>query len=125
MSQKLTLPPIVYKPEWNPTTQIFENICHFEKHKSGNKYVCHCRNNDDTFKNLTEYKQHINHKYHEDWVKGYGKYANEEIKKLTEENKQLLKENAILYGKLEKLLAQIERDKINKKEGRTIYSDCE
>jgi len=36
-----------------------------------------------------------------------------------------LKENAILYGKLEKLMAQIERDKINKKEGRTIYSDCE
>ena len=94
----LTLPPIVYKPEWNPNSNIFENICHFEKHKTGNKYVCHCRNNEDTFKNLTEYKQHINHKYHEVWVKGYGKYANEEIKKLTEENKQLLKENAILNG---------------------------
>jgi hypothetical protein len=58
-------------------------------------------------------------------VKGYGKYANEEIKKLTEENKKLLKENVILYGKLEKLLAQLERDKINKKKERTIYSDCE
>jgi hypothetical protein len=55
-------------------------------------------------------------------VKGYGKYANEEITKLTEENKQLSKENAILYGKLEKLLAQIERDKINKKRE---YIDCE
>jgi hypothetical protein len=118
---------IVYKPEWNPTSQKFENICHFEKHKLGNKYICHCRHNDDTFKNLTEYKQHINHKYHEDWVKGYGKYANEEITKLTEEIKLLLKEKALLNAKLEKITAQLERDtqifnKINKK---PVYADCE
>ena len=123
----LTVPPIVYKPEWNPNSNIFENICHFEKHKTGNKYVCHCRNNEDTFKNLTEYKQHINHKYHEVWVKGYGKYANEEITKLTEEIKLLLKENALLNAKLEKITAQLERDtqifnKINKK---PVYADCE
>ena len=106
----MTQPAIVYKPEWNAEIEKYIDNCPFEPNRSGTIHICHCRNQKDEFKNMSKYKAHINHKYHIDWVKAYGIYSNKEIEQLTQEMKQLQKENAILNANLEKQTARLEKE---------------
>jgi predicted nuclease with TOPRIM domain len=102
--------PIIYKPEW--IEEKYVDVCPFEPNRSGTQHICRCRNQTDTFNKMTDYKKHIKNKYHTDWVKEYGIYSNKEIETLTKELKRIEKENAILYGLLEKQTARAERYKM-------------
>ena len=101
--------PIVYKPEW--IEEKYVDVCPFEPNRSGTVHICHCRNKEDKFINMSKFKAHIKHKYHTDWVKAYGIYSNKEIDKLTQELKRIEKENAILHTDLEKQKARADRYK--------------
>jgi hypothetical protein len=103
--------PIVYKPEWNAEIEKYVDNCPFEPNRSGTPHICHCRNQEDEFINMTKYKAHIKNKYHTDWVKAYGIYSNKEIDKLTEQIKHLEKENAKLHTDLEKQKARADKYK--------------
>ena len=83
--------PIIYKPEWIEEKYI--DLCPFEPNKPGTRHICRCRNQRDTFKNMTEFKMHTKNQYHKLWVKSYGIHSNKEIEQLTEEIKQIKKEN--------------------------------
>ena len=113
--------PIVYKPEWNAEIEKYVDNCPFEANRSGTPHICHCRNQEDTFKNMSKYKSHINHKYHTDWVKAYGIYSNKEIENLTQEVKSLEKENAILHATLEKQTARLEKEMVRSERYKIKY----
>jgi hypothetical protein len=120
--------PIIYKPEWVEDKYI--DACPFEPNRSGTIHICRCRNQEDKFNKMTDYKKHIKNKYHTDWVKAYGIYSNKEIDKLTQELKRIERENAILYASLEKQTARAERykmkyEKIKKEKEEEPYADCE
>jgi predicted nuclease with TOPRIM domain len=133
MAEKRETTPetIIYKPEWNAETEKYMDVCPFEPNHSGTKHICRCRNQEDKFNKMTDYKKHIKNKYHTDWVKAYGIYSNKEIDKLTQELKRIEKENSILHASLEKQTARAERYKIKydkmKKEIDEYdrYADCD
>lgn len=108
-SDKMSPIPIIYKPEW--VEEKYIDVCPFEPNHSGTVHICHCRNQEDKFINMSKFKAHIKHKYHTDWVKAYGIYSNKEIDKLTQELKRIEKENAILHTDLEKQKARADRYK--------------
>ena len=128
--------PIIYKPEW--VEEKYIDVCPFEPNRSGTPHICNCRNQEDTFINMTKYKIHIKNKYHTDWVKAYGIYSNKEIDKLTLDLKLLKKENAILKVDLEKQKARADRESMraekyknkyerekNKMDEDVPYADCD
>uniref|UniRef100_A0A6C0JM32 Uncharacterized protein n=1 Tax=viral metagenome TaxID=1070528 RepID=A0A6C0JM32_9ZZZZ len=105
----------VYIPDWDSETEKYINICHFEPNKSGESYICNCRNKDtDIFNTKSKYDAHIKNKQHQRWVAAYGKQATEENKSLKEENTTKDKEIAILNRKLEKQIARSERYKLER-----------
>ena len=125
-------PPIVYKPEWNAEIEKYVDNCPFEPNRSGTPHICHCRNQKDEFINMTKYKAHIKNKYHTDWVKAYGIYSNKEIDKLTEQIKDLERENAKLHATLEKQTARArlykskyEREKNKMDVDESKFADCD
>ena len=120
--------PIIYKPEW--VDEKYIDVCPFEPNRSGQIHICRCRNQEDTFNKMTDYKKHIKNKYHTDWVKVYGIHSNKEIEKLTQELKRIEKENAILHASLEKQTARAERykykyEKLKNKNEEYHFADCE
>ena len=105
----------VYIPDWDTETEKYINICHFEPNKSGESYICNCRNKDtDIFNTKSKYEAHIKNKQHQRWVAAYGKQATEENKSLKDENIKKDKEIAILNRKLEKQIARSERYKLER-----------
>ena len=105
----------VYIPDWDTETEKYINICHFEANKSGESYICNCRNKDtDIFNTKSKYEAHIKNKQHQRWVAAYGKQATEENKSLKDENIKKDKEIAILNRKLEKQIARSERYKLER-----------
>ena len=106
---------IIYIPDWNSETEKYINICHFEPNKSGESYICNCRNKDtDIFNTKSKYEGHIKIKQHQRWVAAYGKQATNENKTLKEDNIKKDKEISVLNAKLEKQIARTERYKIER-----------
>ena len=105
----------VYIPDWDSESEKYINICHFESNKSGESFICNCRNKDtDIFNTKSKYEAHIKNKQHQRWVAAYGKQATEENKSLKDENIKKDKEIAILNRKLEKQIARSERYKLER-----------
>ena len=104
--------PNMYNPEWDIESATFIDSCPFEPNRSGTLHICRCRNQRDTFKNMTEFKIHTKNKYHKQWLLAYGIHTNKEIETLTEELKRIEKINAILHASLEKYIARSERYKL-------------
>ena len=110
---EMTMEKIQYEPEWNADHQLFEDICPFEKNKSGNEHVCCCRHNvSDIFKNKSQFDAHVKKEHHKIWMKNFGKFANEEILRLRSENKDLAKRVAILRTQSDKYKSQSTRHKL-------------
>ena len=106
---------IVYIPDWDSETEKYINICHFEPYKSGESYICSCRNKDtDVFNTKSKYEAHIKVKQHQRWVASYGKQATEENKLLKDDINKKDKEISILNRKLEKQTARTERYKLER-----------
>jgi hypothetical protein len=97
---------IKYEPAWNPTTEKYEDVCPFEKHKTGNVNECNCRFKNDRFSTTTGYDQHVRLKSHIGWVKNFGLEVATEVTGLRSELIQLRRDNAILHTNLEKQKAR-------------------
>ena len=124
---EITTQHIIYEPVWNALIEKYEDISPFEKHKSGNLRICHCRNQDDTFKTTTEFNAHIKKEHHKSWTRNFGKNVNIEMIKLRDENKELKKENAILNVSLEKQIARVKRlkNKFESIKDEIEFQDCD
>lgn len=72
----------LYKPKWNEKTSKYNDVCPFEKRKSGKYIICNCRKKEDKFKNMSEFKRHISHNYHKRFIENYDLiYENKKLKR--------------------------------------------
>ena len=93
---------IQYVPGFDPETDTYVDECPFELNKKGDTHVCPCRNRNDLFSNVSQFKLHTKAKHHTDWVKIYEKvHSPAEIKSMSKELKTLKKENAMLAVELD------------------------
>jgi len=100
--------PGLYVPSWRETEYV--DVCPFEKgqRRAVTPFICKCRHrDDDIFHTLTEFNLHTKNKYHKMWLKNYEKTIREDIGLLNTENRELKRENAILYARVEKLEARL------------------
>lgn len=97
---------IQYEPEWNVEKQQYEDVCPFEKNKSGNEHICSCRHALDVFKNKSQFDAHVKKEHHKIWMKNFGKFINEEILRLRTETTELQKRVAILSIQSDKYKAR-------------------
>ena len=98
----------IYKPEFNTNTGEYYDKPPFKKHERGIPHKCHCKTG-RLYNNLTQYKQHIKTKTHQNYIQNYKNHnqeldsANERIKELTKENEFLTRRNLKLQKKIDKL----------------------
>jgi len=104
----LTGKPCLYTPEWRETAYV--DVSPFERgQRRETPYFCKCRHMGDTFYTYSEFQLHIKHKYHKTWLQHYESTIRDDVVLLNKENRELKRENAILYAKVEKLEARVKK----------------
>lgn len=104
----LTGKPCMYTPEWRENAYV--DVCPFERgQRRETPYFCKCRHKTDLFYTYSEFQTHVKHKYHVTWLQHYESTIRDDVTLLNKENKELKRENAILYAKLEKAEARIKK----------------
>ena len=101
--------PGLYVPSWRETEYVDSCPFLWGQRRAVTPFVCKCRHREDTFHTLTEFNSHIKNKYHKTWLKNYEKTIREDIGLLNSENRELKRDNAILYARVEKLEARIRK----------------
>ena len=102
----------IYKPEFNPDTGKFYDTPPFNKHERGIPHKCHCKTG-RLFNNLTQYKQHIKTKTHQNYIQNYKNHnqeldsLKEEIKELTAKNEFLIRKNIDFQKEIDELKSKI------------------
>ena len=102
----------IYKPEFDTEKDIYYDKSPFKKHERGIPHKCHCKTG-KLFNNLTQYKQHIKTKTHQNYIQNYKNHnqeldsANERIKELTKENELLKRRNIDFQKEIDELKSKI------------------
>ena len=103
----------IYKPEFDPNTGKFYDKSPFKKHeRRGIPHKCHCKTG-KLFNNLTQYKQHIKTKTHQNYIQNYKNHnqeldsLKEEIKELTAKNEFLIRKNIDFQKEIDELKSKI------------------
>jgi hypothetical protein len=110
VKMEIVAKPGLYVPSWRETEYV--DVCPFERgqRRAVTPFICKCRHReDDVFHTLTEFNLHVKNKYHKMWLKNYEKTIREDIGLLNTENRELKRDNAILYARVEKLEARIHK----------------
>ena len=102
----------IYKPEFNTNTGEYYDKPPFKKHERGIPHKCHCKTG-KLFNNLTQYKQHIKTKTHQNYIQNYKNHnkeldsLKEEIKELTAKNEFLIRKNIDFQKEIDELKSKI------------------
>ena len=124
MATKITVPPTIYEPEWNPETETYEDMCPFEKGSRGQSYKCKCRHEEgDTINTWSQFQAHFKRDYHVNWRQRFHQVSTYDVVKLQKENEELKKENVMMSIRFDRDLAQSKRDFIKLKMDFATYKN--
>ena len=100
---------IIYEPEWNEETQLFEDVCPFQARRHGNWHVCYCLNKQNEqvlFYNASQFNAHILTHYHK---LALTRYTTQKMIALRKELAQMNKEKAAIQVAAEAAIARERR----------------
>ena len=105
MAELSTNAPTTYHPEFNPTTEKYEDVCPIPPRQVGkHRYICHCMFKEITTR--TEFNSHIKTKTHQRFIDRY----HEKIRDLNTAQdyiKKLMAENMLLKREIERLRPKV------------------